>query len=247
MLYKNTPKRWTTPTGTAQGLYLDILRQPHALLAGATGSGKSVAIHGIISTILLFAPSQKTFVLIDPKRVELSTYKKTPHACRYASEPDQIRQALQQVLQEMETRYKTMQRQGVTNWQHRQIYVIIDELADLLTTDKKFITPILCRLAQLGRASGIHLILATQRPTKDIINGQITVNLDCRLALRCPTAQDSRNIIHTAGAENLPRFGFGYYLTPETMQPTLQQIPMISEQERQRLLQHWKQQKRRIF
>ena len=247
MLYKNTIKTWHTPPGKAYGLYLDILRQPHALIAGATGSGKSVVIHGIITTLLLHAPSQKRLVLIDPKRVELATYKQTPHCCRYASEPNEIRQALTDTVQEIERRYKILQRQRLNRWQHSEIYVIIDELADLLTTDKKAVTPLLCRLAQLGRASGIHLIGATQRPTKDIINGQIKVNIDCRVALRCPTAQDSRNIINVAGAETLPRFGQCYYLTPETIQPTLQAVPFTTDQERNRIINHWTKQKSLLF
>ena len=120
------------------------------------------------------------------------------------------------------------------------IYIIIDEFADLMTTQRKTVLPTLCRIAQLGRAAKIHLILATQRPTRDIVNGQIKVNIDCRVALRCPTAQDSRNIIGVKGAEMLPKIGYGLYLTPDTMQPIPVKIPFVPENEIQNSMNKWR-------
>ena len=122
------------------------------------------------------------------------------------------------------------------------IYIIIDEFADLMTTQKRETMPQIIRLAQLGRAANLHLILATQRPTRDIINGQIKVNLDSRIALRCPTAQDSRNIINTKGAETLPRYGFGYYLTPNGCE--LVKIPMTPPEELAARVEWWTSQAR---
>ena len=139
----------------------------------------------------------------------------------------------------MERRYIELQRQHLKRYQGAEIYVIIDEFADLMTTQKREALPILCRLAQLGRAAGIHLIVATQRPTRDIINGQIKVNIDSRIALRCPTAQDSRNILNYSGAELLPKYGKGFYLTPDTMRPVLVEIPYTPDNELQRIINHW--------
>lgn len=228
-----------TPTGTCNALCADILKQPHVLIAGATGSGKSVLINSIIYTALMHKPEEVSFVLIDPKRVELHCYRNLPHTIRYASEPEDIVAALKECVKVMDIRYAYMQDRGLKKYPNGDVYIIIDEFADLMTMQKKQTLMPLCRLAQLGRAAGLHLILATQRPTRDIINGQIKVNIDARIALRCPTAQDSRNIININGAEKLPRYGKGYYLTPDTMQPEMVDIPMTDEAELNRVINHW--------
>lgn len=233
-------KTFKTPGGIVPALTLDILNQPHTLIAGATGSGKSVLINSIMYTALHFAPCQKQFILMDPKRVELIDYKRLKHTMLYTSEPHDIVKAIHASVDIMERRYKKMQRQRLKLYQGSDVYVIIDEFADLMTTQKRETLPPLCRIAQLGRAARIHLIIATQRPTKDIINGQIKVNIDSRVALRCPTAQDSRNIINVSGAELLPRYGQGYYLTPETITPKLYEIPYTEQSEIQRLINYWK-------
>ena len=234
----------TTPGGTASRLALDALKQPHLLIAGATGSGKSVLIHSLIHAALLHPPDQVQLILIDPKRVELMQYKKTPHCIRYASEPPDISAAIRSAVNLMEKRFRTMQRRGERMSTEPDIYIIVDEFADLMTTQKRQTLPQLCRIAQLGRAARLHLILATQRPTRDIITGQIKVNIDARIALRCPTAQDSRNIINENGAEELPRYGKGYYLTPETMRPVLVNIPLTPDHEIDRVIKHWNARRR---
>lgn len=206
--------QWQTPGGIAHNSVLDMLKQTHLLIAGSTGSGKSVLINTLIYTALYKSPAALRFVLIDPKRVELVDYAALPHCLTYCTEPPEIVNALSLCVSEMENRYKRMQSQRQKKSTEPDIYIIIDEFADLMTTSKRDTLPQLQRLAQLGRAANIHLIVATQRPTRDIINGQIKVNIDCRVALRCPSPQDSRNIIDRKGAETLPRFGFGYYLTP---------------------------------
>lgn len=230
---------WITPGGNAARLCLDILKQPHILIAGSTGSGKSVLINSVIYTALYNAPTQTQFILIDPKRVELVQYRDLPHTILYASEPEQIAAALGAVVEIMETRYKRMQAAGQRESTEPNIYIIIDELADLFTVQKRETAPLIARIAQLGRAARLHLIAATQRPTKDIITGQIKVNLDSRVALRCPTAQDSRNIINIKGAEQLPRYGSGYYLTPETMQPVRVQIPYTAAEDLAERVRWW--------
>ena len=233
---------WTTPAGNAPALCLSILKQPHILIAGATGSGKSVVINSTIYTALYKAPCDLKLVLIDPKRVELVKYRNLPHTIAYASEPAQIIQTIQKSVDLMESRYKAMQRRGAVKSTEADVYIIVDEFADLMTTCKRETLPNLCRLAQLGRAANIHLIIATQRPTRDIVNGQIKVNMDCRLALRCPSPRDSINIMDQKGAEALPRYGYGYYQTPEGLQ--LVQIPMIAEDELQARIDHWEGQNR---
>ena len=201
-----------------------------------------MVINSTIYTALYKSPAQCNLVLIDPKRVELVKYRNLPHTIAYASEPDQIIKTIQKCVDLMESRYKATQRRGAVKSTESDVYIIIDEFADLMTTSKRETLPNLCRLAQLGRAANIHLIIATQRPTRDIINGQIKVNLDSRLALRCPTHQDSRNIIDQKGAESLPRYGYGYYYTPEGLQ--LVKIPMIDPYELQARVDHWEQQNR---
>lgn len=236
------PKEWKTPGGTAAAVCLDMLIQPHLLIAGCTGSGKSVLINSLIYTALYKAPHRCRFILIDPKRVELIDYKPLPHTIAYASEPPDIAAALVRAVDTMEERYKRMQTARQKQSTEPDIYIIVDEFADLMTTQKRQTLQPLQRLAQLGRAANLHLILATQRPTRDIVNGQIKVNLDSRIALRCPTAQDSRNIINTKGAETLPRFGFGYYLTPNGCE--LVKIPMTPPEELAARVEWWTSQAR---
>lgn len=233
-------RTWTTPGGTVSGLCSDILKQPHTLIAGASNSGKSVLINDIIYTALYQDPSRLQLVLIDPKRVELIDYKPLPHTLRYASEPVEMINTLKWCVDLMETRYTEMQKKRIKKYDGSNIYIFIDEFADLMTTQKKETLPLLQRIAQLGRAANIHLIAATQRPTKDIVNGQIKVNMDSRIALRCPTAQDSRNIINVNGAEQLPRHGFGYYLTPERFEKV--PIPYITDEELKDRVKWWTKQ-----
>lgn len=237
--------QWKTPPGTVHGLYKLILDQPHTLIAGATGSGKSVAINGIIYTALYQPPRDLQLVLIDPKRVELVKYRKLPHCIAYASEPAYIVRTLKKCVDLMECRYKVMQARGMVKSTEPETYVIIDEFADLMTTNKRETLPMLCRLAQLGRAANIHLILATQRPTRDIVNGQIKVNLDCRIALRCPSARDSVNILDRKGAELLPQYGQGIISTPATY--GLVDIPYIQPGELAACVQWWTNQTPRLY
>ena len=234
-------KLWRTPGGTAAAICLNMLEQPHLLIAGTTGSGKSVLINSLIYTALYKSPNKCKFILIDPKRVELIDYKPLPHTISYNSELPDILKALQYSIELMETRYKAMQRQRIKKSNDADIYIIIDEYADLVIQAKKEIERYIIRLSQLGRAANIHLIIATQRPTRDIVTGAIKVNLDSRVALRCSTAQDSRNILDVKGAENLPRYGYGYYRTPEGLK--LISIPMTDPEKIADRVKHWTDQK----
>lgn len=244
-------RTWTTPAGERYTLYQDMLSQPHLMVAGATGSGKSVVINALIYTALykfpLSAESKNSvgFIFIDPKRVELVDYKELPHTLRYASEPAEMVQALEHAMSLTEDRYRLMQRQRAKKWDGGQVYVIIDEFADLMTTNRKQVQPLIQRLAQVGRAAGVHIILATQCPLAKVIPTEIKVNFDARVALRTRSAQDSRNILGETGCELLPRYGQGYYMTPEGV--TLYNIPMIPQEELSARVKWWMDQRPRGF
>ena len=228
---------WTTPQGSVYTLYKDMLQQPHLLVAGATGSGKSVVINGIIYTALHDSPAAVQFILIDPKRVELISYKTLPHTITYASEPAAMIAALNQAMQITESRYRAMQSRHERKYSGGAVYVIIDELADLRTTNKRQVQPLLQRLCQIGRAANVHVIAATQCPVSAVIPTPIKVNFDSRVALRTRSAQDSRNILGIKGCECLPRYGQGYYMTPEGL--ILYNIPMHPAEDITQIVQYW--------
>jgi len=230
--------RYTTPGGTYWPIYKTLAEQPHLLIAGATGSGKSVIINGIIATLLTTStPGMASLILIDPKRVELCQYRALPHTIGYASEPGEPARALRQALEIIETRYKAMRESGLRQWQGGAVYVIIDELADLMLTERKLVEPLLQRIAQIGRAAGVHLIAATQCPLAAVIPTTIKCNLDSRVGLRTRSGQDSRNILGIAGCETLPRYGQAFIMTPEGVER--RQIPMIPEDELNFLIRYW--------
>lgn len=235
-------KTWTTPAGAVYDLYNDMLQQPHLLVAGATGSGKSVVINGIMYTALFKSPAQVQFILIDPKRVELIDYKPLPHTLMYASEPGEMVEALEKAMEITESRYRAMQRDRVKKYSGGAVYVVIDELADLMTTNKRQVQPLIQRLCQIGRAANVHVIAATQCPLATVIPTPIKVNFDARVALRTRSAQDSRNILGLKGCELLPRYGKGYYMTPAGLQ--LYNIPMYSPDKVKEMLDYWRQQKK---
>lgn len=231
-------KTWETPQGSYYNLFSDMLQQPHLLIAGATGSGKSVVINGILYTALYNSPAAVELILIDPKRVELIDYAQLPHTLKYASEPGDMVQALELTMTITERRYKAMQARHIKKYDGGAVYVIIDELADLMTTNRRQVQPLLQRLAQIGRAANVHIIAATQCPLSAVIPTPIKVNFDSRVGLRTRSKQDSRNILGVGGCELLPRYGQGYYMTPEGL--TLYNIPMQTPEDLQALLTYWK-------
>jgi len=196
------------------GVCDDLLNRPHVLIAGSTGSGKSVLINSILYTLLTYQPKDKQIILIDPKRVELYAYKKLPHCIGYASETADTIALLQKVCQVMDKRYAELQKQGKKMYEGSDIYVIIDEFADLMITTNDA-EPLIQRLAQLGRASRIHLIVATQAPNRAVLKANIVLNLNDRIALHCNDPIESRQILGRKGAEILPRFGQAIYKSPE--------------------------------
>lgn len=232
------PCQRTTPGGMRPVIYADMSKQVHLLIAGKTGSGKSVVINGIIYSLLTDNfPDECQFIFLDPKRVELVQYKHLPHCLFYASEPGQPARALNYALSIIEKRYTAMQKSKIKKYPGGNIYVVIDELADLMTTDRKNILPLLQRIAQIGRAASVHIIAATQCPLAKIIPTEIKVNFDSILGLKTATRQHSRNIIDLPGLESLPPYGYGYYITPAQSQ--LVMLPLIPEKEIQSVINHW--------
>lgn len=225
-------------------LYEDLLAQTHLLVAGATGSGKSVVLNGIIAAAMHRSPSEVQFVLIDPKRVELVEYADLPHTVVYASEPLEMVFALRAALQMTESRFVEMQARRIRKYDGPDLYVIIDELADLLTTMKQQVAPTLRRLSQIGRAAKVHLVAATQCPLASVLDTSIKCNIDARIALRTRSRQDSRNIIEQSGCELLPRFGKAFYMRPEGFD--LISVPMVPDAEREYLVAYWQIKKPRM-
>ena len=219
--------------------YEDLLKQTHLLIAGATGSGKSVVINGMLYTALLDNPYKYQFVLIDPKRVELSIYKNVPHTICYASEPVDMVNALKLAMDITEQRYKAMQVQQTRKYTGSKILVVIDELADLMTTNKKQVMPLIQRLCQIGRAANIMVIACTQcvLSSAGVLPSAIKVNFDSRIALRTSCKQDSRNIIGVPGCENLPVYGQCFY--KRSIGITRWKVPYYTDETIQELVNMW--------
>lgn len=232
-------ERHVTPGGRYANIYANMADQTHLLIAGRTGSGKSVVVNGIIHSLLCRRTcSQEQFILIDPKRVELSRWKSAPHCIGYAADNLSDRKAaLVQAVKIIEDRFEYMDRSGLKLYDGGDVHVIIDELADMLTTQKQDVLPLLQRIGQIGRAAKVHLIACTQCPTAQILSTQLRCNFDSILGLRTRSAQDSRNIISMKGCEQLPQYGRGYYITPAT-EGTVS-LPLIQEEELERVAQHW--------
>lgn len=226
--FQNAPKPLTVAMGrdiAGKALFPNLAKMPHGLIAGTTGSGKSVAIHSIITSLLYRnGPEDLKFIMVDPKRVELTLYNKIPHLLvPVITEAKKCIQALKWAATEMSKRYDVLERFSVRDIEsyhnnvikgHEKeigdemprmpyIVIIIDELADIMQTYPRELEASIVRLAQMSRAVGIHLILSTQRPEVNVITGLIKANIPTRVALRVPTQIDSRTILDTAGAEKL--------------------------------------------
>jgi S-DNA-T family DNA segregation ATPase FtsK/SpoIIIE len=235
----------------------DLAKMPHLLIAGSTGSGKSVAINGIISSILMRAkPHEVKLMMIDPKMVELNVYNGIPHLLTpVVTNPRKAAQALQKVVQEMEFRYEKFAATGVRNisgyndlviqknledGENRPILpfivVIVDELADLMMVASNEVEDAIIRLAQMARAAGIHMILATQRPSVDVITGIIKANVPSRMAFAVSSGTDSRTIIDSNGAEKLLGRGDMLFLPMGENKPIRVQGAFISDQEVERIV-----------
>lgn len=228
---------------TGEPIFGDIQKMPHLLVAGATGSGKSVVVHSIITSLLYKnGPSNLGMIMIDPKRVELSAYAGLPHLISpVITENKKAMGVFRWALQEMDRRYELLQKAGNRdiksyNANHkdeplRNIVIIIDEMADLMSTYGREVEGSIVRLAQMARATGIHLILSTQRPSVEVITGLIKANIPSRIALQVASQIDSRTILDTAGAEKLLGGGDLLFMTAELSKPRRIQGAYITESE----------------
>jgi S-DNA-T family DNA segregation ATPase FtsK/SpoIIIE len=244
----------------------DLATMPHVLIAGSTGSGKSVAINAMIMSVLYKAtPQQVRMILVDPKRVELGMYEGIPHLFTpIITEPKLAANALRNAVREMERRLKLLASRSVRNIdQYNKLFdnqtpslfddgeaeqplphiiIIIDELADLMMLDKSNVEEAITRLAQMARAVGIHLVLATQRPSVDVITGLIKANVPTRISFRLATKVDSRTILDSNGAEALLGRGDMLFLPPGTSRLQRLHAPFVTEKEIAAVVGFWKNQ-----
>jgi DNA segregation ATPase FtsK/SpoIIIE-like protein len=241
---------------TGRPIYGDLGKMPHLLVAGATGSGKSVCLNCIVASLLVSAtPDQVQMVMIDPKRVELSVYNGIPHLKNpVITDPRMAAGALFEMTKEMDQRYERFAKAGVRKieeWNAKfpddqlpYVVIIIDELADLMLVAPGKVETLICRLAQLARATGIHLIVATQRPSVDVITGIIKANIPSRIAFAVSSQVDSRTILDMGGAERLLGRGDMLYLPIDAPKPVRSQGALITGDEVNRLVEFWAAQAR---
>jgi S-DNA-T family DNA segregation ATPase FtsK/SpoIIIE len=232
----------------------DLTKMPHLLIAGATGAGKSVCLNGIISTFLIkFRPDELRLLMIDPKMVELTMFNAVPHLqCPVVTEMDKVVGALRMVLREMIRRYELFKKLGVRNIDGYRmkvidepeaeklpyLVVIIDELADLMMTTPDDVETLLARLTQMARATGIHLIIATQRPSVNVLTGLIKANVPARIAFAVSSMIDSRVVLDMPGAERLLGKGDMLYLPPDAAKPVRIQGAFIDDDVKS-IVDHW--------
>ncbi len=236
----------------------DLAKMPHLLIAGATGSGKTVCLNSIICCLLLHnTPNDVRFFMIDPKRVELTPFNSTPHlATPVVVDTNKALDVLRWLNQEMDKRYQELAKAGARNIEsynkNKQgdeklpyLILIIDELADLMMAGFDEVEHILCRLAQLARATGIHLIVATQRPSVDVVTGLIKANFPTRISFAVTSQVDSRTILDGGGAEKLLGRGDMLYMPTEAGKPKRLQGCLVSDAEVERLVYFWGSQRRK--
>ena len=220
---------------TGKPITVNLENMPHILVAGTTGSGKSVAINNTICSLLRNSEMYDiSFYMIDTKRVELSLYKKLGKSiCRVATDFQDGIELLSEACEQMEQRYKYMEENGLRKLPDTlgKIVVVIEELGDLMIVSKKAVEKYVVKIAQLGRACGVHFIIATQRPSADVVTGGIKANIGCRLALKTTSMIESRIILDKKGAESLRGKGDGLFKIPTSNEEIHLQCPMITDEQ----------------
>lgn len=237
---------------SGKAIVTDLADMPHLLVAGTTGSGKTVCLNSLIMSILFKAsPSEVKFIMIDPKMVEMIPYNNLPHLmCPVITDAKKVSSALNWVVMEMESRYKLFNKEAVRNIKayHAKgllmpyIVVVVDELADLMQVSAKTVEGAITRLAQLARATGIHLILATQRPSVDVITGVIKANFPSRISFKVASKVDSRTVLDTNGAETLLGKGDFLFMKTGDPKPVRGQCCFVSDEEIARVIDFIKKQ-----
>lgn len=241
-------KTWICPKGKTYNLFADMLSQPHLLIAGTTGSGKSVLLNGLMATALYRHPVDKAngawFVLIDPKGTELLDYADLPHTMYYTS--NNYLRALDMAANEMERRFnvlksrRSVDRRSAKIYDGADLYVVIDEWFDLINSkESQQIKELVQFIAAKGRAARAHIILCTQNALAKILPSSIRDNFCARVGLRTRDSNASRVILGMDGLQNLPRYGKGYYMVPEPENEGLYDIPYIDEDEIYNLIDWW--------
>jgi len=245
---------------SGRAVVADLTAMPHLLIAGATGTGKSVCVNALLSCLLSYnTPDQLKLLLVDPKRVELVPYNGIPHLLvPVVVDLERVVSSLQWVTREMDGRYRRFAKIGarnITDYNQRVkanpsdgqefkpmpfIVVVIDELADLMMLAPDETERTICRLAQMSRATGIHLIIATQRPSVDVVTGLIKANFPARISFAVASSVDSRVVLDTTGAERLLGRGDMLYMSPESGHPRRLQGVFVADGELQKLVHHWK-------
>jgi len=233
---------------SGEPVFVDLEKMPHLLIAGATGSGKSVCIHAIITSFLYKnSPENLRMILIDPKRVELNLYEGLPHLISpVVTESKKAIGVFRWAISEMERRYELLQQAGArdiksfnsnkNNESLSYLVIVVDELADLMANFGREVEGSIVRLAQMARATGIHLILSTQRPSVDVLTGLIKANITARIALQVASQVDSRTILDMAGAEKLLGGGDLLFVSGELSKPKRIQCSYIAEEEIKRVV-----------
>lgn len=253
-IFKNSISPLTIALGkdiSGKPVVADLKKMPHLLIAGSTGSGKSIFIHSVILSIIYKStPEEVRFLMIDPKRIELSVYDGIPYLLHpVVLEPKMATQALRWAVHEMERRYNLFEELSVRNLESYNeefeeklpyIVIIIDELADLMVISSKEVETLLTRLAQMARAAGIHLIVATQRPSVDVITGLIKVNFPARISFQVTSKVDSRTILDTQGAERLLGAGDMLFMPPGSSFLERIHAPYVSEKEIKSVVEYLK-------
>ena len=232
------PRKWRTPGGEYCPLYAELLDEEHILIAGTTGSGKSVLLNSILQTALvLHSPAEMRLHLIDCKRVELVDYARLPHCAGYIDKATDACAFLRGVLRQINARYEAMRAQGAKKWSGAVDLIVIDELLPLMLHDKRTVK-VLAEIAFVGRAAGYKVIACTQKPSRDVIPAMLSANFVCRVGLRCVDKIESRQAVGANGCETLPEYG---EFLLRTRKPGIQhyRFGMIDEARTAELIRYW--------